>query len=595
MDRGTSMSLRQRFLLMFASVVFLVVGSVSWIVANRARRAFDQVDQQRTSSLVAQYRTEFDRHGQELSRDLDRLAKSERVQRIAFEVARGGDTSQLVSEAASFAQEYGFDYLDLATSDGTIISSAEFPAHFGYKLQLPEHANGIAALHAFELPTRSAVAIASSQKVSAGEGAVYLIAGRAIDRSLLQNFVVSQGAYLWLYTVEGAEPTSANLLGEAPVDMQNLSPLIKAAQAGHEISGAVRLSSDKFDIATVQSILLRDDQARPAVVLLIGTSRRPLLELQQQIRTAAFGIAGIGILLAVIASLWLAARFTRPIEQLAAASRELAAGRYDAHVDIDSNDEVGELAQSFNSMVSDLADNRDRLVQVERVAAWRELARRLAHELKNPLFPLQLTVENLAKAKRLTPEEFDEIFKESTATLLAEITNLKTIIGRFSDFSKMPKPQLQAVDLNDAATRTASLHQAQVAQVNNPIVLKANLATISPIVMADPELLHRVLSNLVLNAIDAMPNGGIISLTVRDEFDRGIIEVADTGTGLKPEERDRLFTPYYTTKGHGTGLGLAVAQSVISDHNGSITVQSEPGRGTTFTIHLPKGAAEAKA
>jgi two-component system, NtrC family, nitrogen regulation sensor histidine kinase NtrY len=587
------MNLRQRLLLMFATVVFLVVGSVSWIVANRARRAFDQVDQQRSAALATQYRTEFDRHGQELSRDLNRLAHSERVQRIAFEVTRGEDTAQLVNEATSFAQEYGFDYLDLVSADGTIISSAEFPAHFGYKLQLPEGESAY-GLHSFELPSRNVVGLASVQKAAAGEGSINLLAGRAIDKSLLQNFVVSNGTYLWLYKLERAEPTAENLLGETPIDLQNLAGLIKAAQSGNEISGAVRLSADNLDTATVQSVLLRDDQNHPALVLLIGTSRRPLLELQQQIRTAAFAIAGVGILLAVIASLWLAARFTRPIEQLAAASRELAAGHWDAHVDIDSTDEVGELAQSFNSMVSDLAENRDRLVQVERVAAWRELARRLAHELKNPLFPLQLTVENLEKAKRLTPEEFDEIFRESTTTLLAEITNLKTIIGRFSDFSKMPKPQLQAVDLNEAVTRTVNLHQAQVAQLKNPISLTAEPSQDAPKVMADPELLHRVLSNLVLNAIDAMPEGGNITLAVTDDFDRGTIEVSDTGTGLTPEERDRLFTPYYTTKGHGTGLGLAVAQSVISDHNGSISVQSEPGHGTKFTIHLPKRAVEAK-
>jgi signal transduction histidine kinase len=159
----------------------------------------------------------------------------------------------------------------------------------------------------------------------------------------------------------------------------------------------------------------------------------------------------------------------------------------------------------------------------------------------------------------------------------------------------MPKPQLQSIDLNEAVTRTVNLHQAQVSQLAYPIALTANLSEVASFVMADPELLHRVLSNLVLNAIDAMPKGGNIMLRVRDESDRGTIEVSDTGSGLTPEERNRLFTPYYTTKGHGTGLGLAVAQSVISDHHGSITVQSEQGQGTTFTIHLPKHAVEGKA
>src|SRR5438270_7898032 len=138
---------------MFAFVIFLVVGAVSWIVANRARRAFDQVDQQRTGALVTQYQTEFDRRGQEVSRDVDRLARSERMQRIASEAAHGGDTAQFLSEAAALAQEYRFDFLDVVSADGTIISSAEWPAHFGYKLPVPEPgASGRATLHSLEVP-----------------------------------------------------------------------------------------------------------------------------------------------------------------------------------------------------------------------------------------------------------------------------------------------------------------------------------------------------------------------------------------------------------------------------------------------------------
>ena len=119
-------------------------------------------------------------------------------------------------------------------------------------------------------------------------------------------------------------------------------------------------------------------------------------------------------------------------------------------------DEIGVLARSFNHMTGQLVSQRERLVQTERVAAWRELARRLAHELKNPLFPLQLTVENLVRARELPAAEFDEVFRESTATLGMEIANLKTIIGRFSDFSKMPKPQLERIDARDAVERVRS-------------------------------------------------------------------------------------------------------------------------------------------
>jgi signal transduction histidine kinase len=219
------------------------------------------------------------------------------------------------------------------------------------------------------------------------------------------------------------------------------------------------------------------------------------------------------------------------------------------------------------------------------------VARRLAHELKNPLFPLQLTVENLLRARQQSPQQFEEIFQESSSTLLAEIANLKAIISRFSEFSRMPQPQFQQIQLNEVVQNVGRLFQAQLyAPEHVPIECKLELAEPMEPVAADPDLLHRALSNLVLNALDAMPQGGILALCTRQGGDLSYIEVSDTGTGLTPEECKRLFTPYYTNKPHGTGLGLAIVQSVISDHGGRIRVRSEFGRGTTFVIELPRNA-----
>jgi nitrogen fixation/metabolism regulation signal transduction histidine kinase len=310
--------------------------------------------------------------------------------------------------------------------------------------------------------------------------------------------------------------------------------------------------------------------------------------LRRHIGSAALLAASAGLILSTLFSGWAAARVTRPVVQLAEAAREVAAGNWYAHAEVSSSDELGELAESFNRMTRDLLEQRERLVQTERVAAWRELARRLAHELKNPLFPLQLTVENLMRAHQQSPQQFEEIFQESASTLLAEIANLKTVIGRFSDFARMPRPNFQQVDLNEVARGVVRLFHAQCGTV---IECKLDLAEGLRPIEADPELLHRALSNLILNAMDAMQEGGVLNVSTQPQGERVLISVSDTGAGLTPEECERIFTPYYTSKTHGTGLGLAIVQSVVSDHHGRITVTSKPGRGTTFLIELPRTAA----
>jgi nitrogen fixation/metabolism regulation signal transduction histidine kinase len=363
------------------------------------------------------------------------------------------------------------------------------------------------------------------------------------------------------------------------------------------MAGIVSWSADPADDEVFHAIPLRGAGSEHPLlaVLLVGNSRRPYVELKRRIGASALLAGGGGIMLAILLGSWAAARVTRPVEELARAAQNVTAGEWDTRVEVHGGDEITQLAESFNRMTAELLAQKERLVQTERVAAWRELARRLAHELKNPLFPLQLTVENLVRARAQSPEQFDEVFQESSSTLLAEISNLKTIIGRFSEFSKMPHPQLQAIQVNEILRVVVKLYRAQLrapgrAAIDCRLELDESVGTIA----ADPDLLHRALSNLVLNAMDAMPNGGTLRVRSRRDDAKAIVEIADTGSGLTREECERIFTPYYTSKQHGTGLGLAIVQSVVSDHGGRISVQSEPGRGTTFVIELPQnlGALE---
>jgi signal transduction histidine kinase len=588
------MKFRRKLLLIFAFTVFVSVATVAWITSALARKAFAKNNEERTTALVAQFRREFTNRGEEVVRRVAMIASSDAATRLALTLQSGSpDYGSYLNEAKSISETERLDFLEFIDGQGTVISSAQWPAKFGYKESLPLNSipNG-AFLKQEDLPQGAALGVFAIKEVSSGDRRLFVVGGRKLDKNFLASLELPAGMRALFYENLGPE-FSPRLLFDASGWFQQadrVAPLIQQVQQQHrEISTLIRWTSKPDDDETIEAIPLNGEDGQLLGVLLLGSSRRPYVELRQQIRSAALLSGGIGVLLAVGLASWAAARVTRPVEKLAHAAREVAAGNLLAAVDVQSSDEFGELAESFNRMTRELLEQRERLVQAERVAAWRELARRLAHELKNPLFPLQLTVENLLRAKQHLPAMFDEIFQESSTTMLAEIANLKAIISRFSEFSKMPQPQLQPVDINEVVQTVVGLFQAQLqAPGRAAIECKLELTSERGPIAADPELLHRALSNLVLNAMDAMPQGGALTVCTRQAGDYAYIEVSDTGNGMTPEECERIFTPYYTSKAHGTGLGLAIVQSVVSDHGGRISVRSQPGQGATFVIELPK-------
>jgi signal transduction histidine kinase len=589
-------SFRRKLLLVFALTVFLSVAAVAWMVSLVTRRAFERSNEERTAALVAQFQHEFRRHSDDVVHSVEAIAASEATTRMALALNRSSSQSAgYLNEATPVAESHQLDFLEFVDARGTIVSSAQSPAKFGYPetslANLPQLVAKPAFLKQEELPQGTALGLFAVRSTTVGDKPLYVVGGKRLDRNSLVALELPTGMRAMLYQVSGAFFVPQALIDASGNVKQPeaLAPLILQVQKqGREFTQLMHWSSDPADDETIHAIPLNGADDKTLGILLIGSSRRAYVEVKRHIQSAAMLVGGAGILLAILLSSWAAARVTRPVEQLATAAREVAAGNLNTQVDVTSQDEVGELAEAFNRMTRELLEQKERLVQTERVAAWRELARRLAHELKNPLFPLQLTVENLIRAYEQSPQLFEEIFREGSATLLAEINNLKQIIARFSEFSKMPQPQLQQVRVNDLVNGVMRLFQAQLQSRNGGgIECRADLQEELAPVAADPDLLHRAVSNLVLNAMDAMPQGGILTLRTRQNLDRQYIEVSDTGVGLTREECERLFTPYYTSKQHGTGLGLAIVQSVVSDHGGTISVQSEPGKGTTFLIELP--------
>jgi two-component system, NtrC family, nitrogen regulation sensor histidine kinase NtrY len=601
-------SLRQKLLLLFSLTVAAAVAAVAWTVLVRVRHVFEQRDQEETALFVSQFQREFQHRSAEVAAAVDRLAASERARSMAFEITQSGDTSPFLTDAGNMAEDVQLDFLEIVEPDGKIISSAQWPARFGY-FESAAWDDQPTFLKTEDLPDgSSALGLFASRKVNSpstdSKESVRILGGARIDKSFLADLSVAPGMQIALYRHADQAPSTVpprlgpdvwvfdpeRMIGATGVvpNAARYEPLVGAAEkSGQQTSSILYLGDRREDSVNATAIPLKSDNGDVLAVLIVSISRSGMVEAQQHIRAIAYGVASVGILLAIVFSLWITARVSHPVEQLARAAEEVAAGNWDARVPERGGGELNVLARSFNHMTGELTSQRERLIQSERVAAWRELARRLAHELKNPLFPLQLTVENLIRARALPAEEFDEVFRESTATLGTEIVNLKAIIARFSDFSKMPKPELERIDARDVVERVRALYEGSA-----PSTAKINFIVEPPDIPlpieADPELLHRALSNLVLNAMDAMPDGGALTLSARGNGDKIELRVADTGKGLTPEECERLFTPYYTTKQYGTGLGLAIVQSVVADHAGTIAVESRPGGGTTFTISLPK-------
>ena len=612
------MNLRQKLLLLLSLTVTVAVAAVAWTVLVRIRQVFEQRDQEETALFVSQFQREFQHRSAEVAAAVDRLAASEHVRSMAFELCQSSDPAPFLTEAQTLAQDAQLDFLEIVGPDGNVVSSAQWPARFGY----PEPAALTSTptfLKTEDLPDgTSALGLFASREVRHSESAtkpVRLVGGKRLDQTFLADLPVAPGMQVCLYSEASAGQASSPSAFQAllaPFDPRHLAcangdlsnaahyqSLIDTARKSGQNTGAILYLTDRReDSVSATAIPLKGESGQVLAVLTVAIARSGMVQAQQHIRAIAYGVAAGGILLAILASLWIAARVSRPIEQLAHAAEDVAGGNWDTRVPERGRDEIGTLARSFNHMTGQLASQRESLLQSERVAAWRELARRLAHELKNPLFPLQLTVENLIRARQLSAEEFDEVFRESTQTLAMEIANLKTIIGRFSDFSKMPKPELERIEASDVVWRVALLYcpgLVRGAEVNQielegrpSLKITMEVSTKPMPLEADPELLHRALSNLVLNAMDAMPDGGPLTISAHPHGDKVEIRVTDTGEGMTPEECERLFTPYYTTKQHGTGLGLAIVQSVVADHAGTIAVESRAGSGTTFVITLPK-------
>jgi len=511
---------------------------------------------------------------------INHLVDHEAIRALARSVGDDLEIERAEPLASSLASAAGLDLLTIGAligpSAGTILSSAHLRDSVGDKLPAalgkgPRQKSGFARELVSGNPPEQVPSILASYVVeSGGAPALLVYGGVRLDADFLDAIARVGGGALVLES-SGGQPQR----------------FPRGAERGTELRDAGQIQLAAIDAAGAE---VKPARLRVEVdVTRLEHGRRRILAL-----------AGGWIVFALAAALLLGSYFSRkitdPIVRLSHAAEAIGGGDLEVQVAGGGNDEIGRLVGAFNEMVGEIRESRERVARAERVAAWREAARRIAHEIKNPLFPMQMAMETLRKAFKNQHPELPSIAEESTTVVLEEIRSISRMVSEFSEFARLPRPKIERTEPVRILEHARTLYGT----LPSHIALRIETGGVDgAVVAADQEQIARAMINLVKNAIEALGEApGTITLAAqaarRAARDGVSLEVRDTGPGLSDEVKEKLFAPYFTTKPEGTGLGLSIVERIVTEHDGAIDVESEPGKGSTFRIWLPAFAA-AKA
>lgn len=328
---------------------------------------------------------------------------------------------------------------------------------------------------------------------------------------------------------------------------------------------------------------IRLGNRRLGVLSVTTLSRQHEVERELIERNAfTIGIYACVLVLTIGIGLTVAHRLSQPLKVLQKAAQEIGRGNLTTSIQSTSNDEIGDLIKTFNEMTAQLKRHREELARVERELAWKEMAKQVAHEIKNPLTPIRLSIQHLRQAFNDRSKDLGRIVDHVTTTILEQIDALARIANEFSNFSRMPEPRYERVDLHRLIGETIHLFHGV-----EGVEFRVKFSDTTPLIIADKDEIRRVLVNIIRNSIQAMAGSGRV--TIQTTANNGVctLLISDTGSGIPPEIRDKVFQPSFSTKTEGMGLGLAISRKIVEDLNGSISLTSEMGKGTTIIIKLP--------
>jgi signal transduction histidine kinase len=538
-------SLRVRLIVGMALVAVVPLGLALVLFSGRVEMMVGQETSRRLQTGVRALQAEMRERKNRTEAKLDILSRDPLLRRLYL--VRAGGTRELGEYLADrrilldldFLEVDGLDSLPVATATGAPADST-----FAVKLDL------------------ASPITYDSRTVGQLRG------GMLLDRDFLIRLQQRRG--LELVLLDGSGHLAASTLSDSLDHALPIVPGIVRTKVGHAtywgVSAALETGGAGHVILTALTPTMPGDQAIADLRLL----------------AALLALGGLVVAI-VLGSLW-SRSVSRPVERLAEYSRRLARGDWEEPLAFRSVRELEALGQALDRMRSDLVTYREKLVLSERHAAWGQMARKVAHEVKNPLTPIAISVSDLKRSYDLQRPDFPAVLDNAVRTITAEVDSLKRLLQEFSDFARFPAPKLEPVSVGPILDDLRALYGREIEE--GRLVVESPPGAVT--VRADAGQIRQALVNLVKNGLEALDGSGRVSVEARPAGRNLQITVADTGPGLTEDQRAGLFTPGFTTKTHGSGLGLTIVDRIVSEHGGTIAVDSAEGRGTTFTIRLPR-------
>ncbi len=555
-------SLRTRLIVAFSLLAVIPVAVAVIFLTGRIETMVREEAQERLGATLETAQALVGENARSVAGKLEVLAKDPQLKRLYILSTLGGrEFSEFLAERKRLL---GLDFLSVTDSSGGVISSAPGPiegtAAFQASASLPWNVPAIRAMPGVQglvlivhAPIRS-----QAQAVGAVQGGVLL------DGTFLRKLGNPAGVELVLR--DGAGKLAATTLPES-------SATPAAARSSDAEAPAART-------LTKTRSLVVGPPPHAAILGIVSTDAAERTIVSIQLASLLLGLLGLGIAIP-LAIVW-SSQISRPVEQLAAFSDTLAQGNWEESLTLSSIGELQTLVLAVDRMRRDLKTYRDKLRTSERQAAWSQLARKVAHEVKNPLTPIAISVADLKRSYEQKLPEFPAILDRAVRTIGEEIGTLRRLLNEFSEFGRIPAPVLTSCSIARLFDDLETLYAGDISAGRLTVSRPPGEITFP----ADSGQIRQSLINLIQNGLEALNGAGRVTVSARTEGDSVEILVADSGSGLTEEQRANLFVPGFTTKSKGSGLGLTIVERIISDHQGTIAVDT--GRaGTTFRIRLP--------